>query len=370
MNLRIHKLATTTPRIRAEIQAAPVSESTNSLAKRYGLNYGTVKRWRGRTTVEDASHQPKRLQTTLTPEQEEVVVEVRRTLLLPIDDLLVVCRRLLCPTLSRSALDRLLRRHAVSRLGDLIPAEEHEPPKRFRQYEPGFVHIDVKYLPRIAGEQERKYLYVAIDRCTRWVYHEVLPDKTSACAAAFLERLVELAPMRLTTVLTDNGSEFSDRFVHGRERTPSGRHAFDRICAKHGIEHRLIAPWHPQTNGMVERYNGRITDQMDRTRFCSSDELEPALRAYREVYVYHIPQRALGHITPHQALLHWFDTRPELFRFDPHNLPGLDSKILHSAPGDGAGEGFARRYVQDDDIAGRASAIPLCLHIAPTRSSS
>ncbi|HEY0035248.1 MAG TPA: IS481 family transposase, partial [Longimicrobium sp.] len=46
---------------------------------------------------------------------------------------------------------------------------------------------------------------------------------------------------------------------------------------------------------------------------------------YREVYVNHIPQRALGHVTPRAALLDWFRKRPDLFRYDPHNLPGLDS---------------------------------------------
>src|SRR5687768_9274210 len=51
MILRLHKNATTTPAIRREIQAAPASVSTTSLARLYRLNYLTVKRWRERTTV-------------------------------------------------------------------------------------------------------------------------------------------------------------------------------------------------------------------------------------------------------------------------------------------------------------------------------
>jgi hypothetical protein len=42
------------------------------------------------------------------------------------------------------------------------------------------------------------------------------------------------------------------------------------------------------------------------------------------VYLHHIPQRALDHKTPHAALLDWFERQPDLFRVDPHNLPGLD----------------------------------------------
>jgi len=322
MNLRLHKNARTTPRTRAEIQAS--TEPVAKLAVRYGVAEDTVRRWKGRTTTEDASSRPRELHATLSAAQEEIVVELRRTLRLPIDDLLVVVREFLCPRLSRSALDRCLRRHGVASLRAMEPPPERATPKKFKAYAPGYVHVDVKYLPRMADERARRYLYVAIDRATRWVYLEVLPSKSSAQARGFLKRLVEAAPFRIETVLSDNGSEFSDRFCRGRERTPTGRHAFDQECEAQGIEHRLIPPWHPQTNGMVERFNGRVTDELARTRFGSATELENAMYAYRAVYNNHIPQRALGHRTPRQALLDWFAKHPERFRFDPANLPGPD----------------------------------------------
>ena len=46
-----------------------------------------------------------------------------------------------------------------------------------------------------------------------------------------------------------------------------GRHRFDRACDSHGINHRFIKPRHPQTNGMVERFNGRISAVLATTRF-------------------------------------------------------------------------------------------------------
>ena len=63
--------------------------------------------------------------------------------------------------------------------------------------------------------------------------------------------------MKTKNVLTDNGSQFTDRFT-SKTRTPSGRHVFDVACSSIGIEHRLCPPRHPQTKGMVERFNGRI----------------------------------------------------------------------------------------------------------------
>ena len=53
--------------------------------------------------------------------QEQIVVALRQTLLLPLDDRLVVTREFIHPEVSRSGLNRCLRRHGVSNRRDLIP---------------------------------------------------------------------------------------------------------------------------------------------------------------------------------------------------------------------------------------------------------
>jgi hypothetical protein len=105
--------------------------------------------------------------------QEAVVVELRRMLLLPLDDLLAVAREFLNLDVSRSGLDRCLRRHGVSNLNALRSKTPAEPHKAFKIYELGLLHIDVKYLPQMADETTRRYLFVAIDRATRWVFVRV-----------------------------------------------------------------------------------------------------------------------------------------------------------------------------------------------------
>ena len=62
--------------------------------------------------------------------------------------------------------------------------------------------------------------------------------------------------MKIVKLLTDNGSQFTDRFT-SKKREPTGCHDFDVRCTELGIEHCLCPPRHPQTNGMVERFNGR-----------------------------------------------------------------------------------------------------------------
>ena len=325
MQVSLHKNARTTPAIRRELQAS--TEPTSVLAERYNLSTITVRKWRNREGTEDASHRPHTLHANLSPAQEAVVVELRKPLLLPLDDLLVVTHEFINDTVSRSGLDRCLRRHGVSRLQELLPREEPQKaaPKGFKDYEPGFVHVDVKYLPQMPDQEQREYLFAAIDRASRWVYVEILPTKSAKHASAFLKRLLKAAPFTITKVLTDNGKEFSDRFCATGQREPTGRHAFDRVCAANGIEHRLIKPRHPQTNGMIERFNGRISEVLQTTRFRSGEHLHETLTRYVKLYNQHIPQRALKHSTPVDCLKQWRRERPELFRKRLYNQAGLDS---------------------------------------------
>lgn len=75
-----------------------------------------------RDDPKDRSHRPHKLSTTLSEGQEIVVAEIRRLMLRPLDDLLVVVREFINPAVSRSALDRCLRRHGVGNLRELQAA--------------------------------------------------------------------------------------------------------------------------------------------------------------------------------------------------------------------------------------------------------
>ena len=321
---QVHAQARTTPLIRAEIQASSLSQA--ELAEQYNVTRATIAKWKGRDGTHDRSHRPHQLSTTLSAGQEFIVAELRRLTLIPLDDLLVVVRQFICPEVSRSGLDRCLRRHGVSNLRELQAAacdEGDKPLKTFKDYEPGFVHVDIKYLPQMPDEAARRYLFVAIDRATRWVFLRIYADQGEDSSVDFLERLYEAAPMKIAKVLTDNGSQFTDRFT-SKKREPTGRHKFDVRCKALEIEHRLCPPRHPQTNGMVERFNGRISEVVRQTRFASAAQLEQTLNAYLKTYNHAIPQRALGHQTPVQALKKWRADKPELFKKRVYEQASLD----------------------------------------------
>ncbi len=326
MDIKLHKQATTTPKIRAEIQAAPESETDQSLADQFGVSVSTIRRWRHRNDVYDRSHTRHDLKATLSAEQEQIVLHARSFLRLGLDDLLVVVREFICPDMSRSALHRMLQRHKVPSLRELAKAEQPESShKPFKDYEPGYVHVDIKYLPQMPDEAQRRYLFVAIDRASRWVYMEVRPRQTAEDAESFLNHLLAKAPFKIRTMLTDNGKAFTDRFTSGGERKPTGRHKVDQLCQSNDIEHRLIRPGYPQTNGMVERFNGRIADVLRSKRYDSSEDLESTLKRYCYLYNQHINQKALKHQTPVQSLKDWQKKKPDLFIKKVVNHTGPDT---------------------------------------------
>ncbi len=138
-----------------------------------------------------------------------------------------------------------------------MPDDKKREARKFKEYQPGYLHIDVTYLPKINGQ--KYYLFVCIDRATRSMYYQVYENKTANNAVDFLRQCKEFYPFYISHILTDNGFEFTDRFAKGR-KTSGGNHKFDKACQKEGIEHRLTAPATPQTNGMVERVNKTIKD--------------------------------------------------------------------------------------------------------------
>jgi transposase InsO family protein len=315
----LHGSARTTPRVRAELQAA--KEGTRSLAARYGLNPKTVAKWRRRSTTTDAPMGPaKPRSTSLTEAEEAIVVEFRRRTLLPLDDVLGSLRDTI-PALSRSALHRCFVRHGISRL----PRDEEKASKRgrFAQTTIGYVHIDVCELRLAEG---KLFMFLAIDRVSKFTHVAFLEANTKLNGAAFLREVVAVFPYRIHTVLTDNGMAFADLPQNraGPTRRYLGSHIFDRVCSEHGIEHRLTKPYHPWTNGQAERMNRTIKDATTKAfHYPDLDALKAHVLAFVTAYNFARHLKALRWRTPFQAICDAWAKEPAIFKINPHHLiPG------------------------------------------------
>jgi hypothetical protein len=250
------------------------------------------------------------LHTTLTPAQEAIVVYLRQSLLLPLDDLLAVTRAFLNPAVSRSELDCCLNRHRVASLKALLPPAENTKIKPFKTYEPS----SFTWMSSICRPSTANSLSVRRHRSRHPLGSVALkPNRTALSATAFLKAAIQAAPFRIQKCLTDNGSAFTDRFLT-RTRQPSGTHDVDRLCAEQTIEHRLIPPRRPKPTAQWSVSTAASRELLQTHRFDTTADLEITLHRYVALYNHHIPQRALGHLTPVQALRNWQTSHPHLFR--------------------------------------------------------
>ena len=292
----------------------------SELACQHGINRKTVRKWRQRTSVEDASMGPKHPRSTvLSPEEEAAIVAFRRHTLLPLDDCLYALQPTI-PHLTRSSLHHCLKRHGISRLPEL--KGEVPPKKRFKQYPIGYVHIDIA---EVATEQGKLQLFVAIDRTSapsrragKVAYAELHEKAKRAAAVAFLRAVIAFFPYRLHTVLTDNGIQFTHR---ERDRY-AFRHLFDRVCREHGIEHRLTKVGHPWTNGQVDEANASMNRTLKeatvrRYHYGSHEELKVHLSAFLLAYNHAKRLEALRGLTPHEFVCREWQREPDRFVRDP-----------------------------------------------------
>jgi transposase-like protein len=196
---------------------------------------------------------PKVRPSVLTEAEQQAICAVRKHTRLPLDDLFIALKPNI-PKLSRSNLHRCLQHHGLSRL----PPEDDGTSKQrktFKQYNIGFMHIDITELRCAQG---KFYLFVAIDRATKYVYVELYNRMTIDNAVQFLRNLHAECVFKITHILTDNGAQFSYNLLAKHLVPKDKKHPFGALCYKLGIEHRTTQFRHPWTNGQVEITNKTI----------------------------------------------------------------------------------------------------------------
>jgi len=258
-----HANATTTPEMRAFIHESDLP--TAVLSRLLKISESTVRKWRQRESLSDASHIPKQLNTTLSEAQEYVVVELRTRLLLSLDELLAVCKQFINSNVSRAGLQRCLKRHGVSRLADMEDSGEfidadnpqttpvqvtledtldHQvllsdiSPKAMRAVlnrtnnlsEDEVVQVKVTQLPDFVNkestndsdnssdqnqgnaQQNKRRLLVANDPTSGWVYVDIYDGNEADAASRYMSYVLTKAPFHIRRILAGNYTEFLSRF--------------------------------------------------------------------------------------------------------------------------------------------------------------
>lgn len=237
MTRKRHPRARTNPKIRREIQQS--GESNSALAVRLGLNPKTIAKWHGRKGVSDAPMGPKHpVSSVLNSTDEALIVIFRRHTRLALNDCLAVLRWLI-PHLSRSALHRCLRRYRVNRIPwiqrrKLSASGEQARKRRFS------IQIHIVSSPR------GKYLYTAISDEGDSIVAAVREEANGAEAAAFLAYVLELAPVEVREIETNNYRAFVNSEAQPRDsKRPAPSHPFHKVCLDNNIAHCITKSENP-----------------------------------------------------------------------------------------------------------------------------
>lgn len=325
-----HSKAKTNVNNREIIQNSNVTHS--ELAKRFAVSKNTVGKWKNRTFTKDKSSRPNGIHYALTELERAVAISVRKVSwisLAEVHEMLLVSN----PKVSQISVYRCFVKEGINN----VPVEQKEKAKKFKEYEPGFLHIDVTYLPTLDGQ--KRYLFVAIDRATRLLFYFVYEDKSADSTDDFMDKCIAYFPIKITHILTDNGLEFTNRFIKSKTGGLCAKPSkMDVKCAEHNIEHRLTAPATPKTNGMVERVNGTIKNNtILKNTYASAQEMSKDLEAFLVYYIFYRRhgslRKELKVKTPFDALEKWFGLKPELFTKSPtefkNNSLFLNHKIVN-----------------------------------------
>lgn len=289
---KLHKNAKTNYLIRKRIKES--SEPITVLSARYHLSWLTVKKWKGRESLEDKSSRPDTLRTVLTIEQEDLILFERKQFKKSIEEIYLTLEEQI-PNLYPMKIYRCVARYGLSVLPqELLYAERQI--KKFRKYARGFLHIDTIIAPKINGK--RYYIFTCIDRVTKIAFIWVTEKRTMEMGKQFLAKVIAFYPYLIHYILTDNGPEFSYKFLPKKRQTKK-EHPFDTVCKTNKIQHRTIKFRHPWTNGMVERFNGKVkTKVIKRYIFAGKADLEEKLISYLNSYNFDVKLKQLGYKTP------------------------------------------------------------------------
>jgi transposase-like protein len=322
MKQEYHSNASTNIHTRLEISKSNLTNT--ELADKYNISEPTVSKWKNREDFEDKSSRPHTIYYALNDTEKALITAIRQSTWLPLDEVweMVLIGN---PSIKRSVVYRTFVREGINK----VPEKEKDKAKKFKEYEPGYLHIDVTYLPKIDGV--KYYLFVAIERATRTMYYEIYDAKTAENAEDFMNKCLVFFPFGITHVLTDNGFEFTNKLIKSKKgnycQKPS---KLDVVCDENNIEHRLTKPATPKTNGMVERANGIVKNNTIRiNEYKNKEEMQKGLT---EFLMYYILYRRHGSLrkelnvkTPFDAIQKWYEIKPEIFLQKPDEFK---NKIL------------------------------------------
>ncbi len=196
-------------------------------------------------------------------------------------------------SVSESTVFRILKREGLVRRIEIpVPASNEYRHKTTAPHQ--LWATDASYF-RVAG-WGYYYMVTVLDDFSRFILAWRLQvDMTTPSLIEVVQDAIDLTGMTdvqvedRTRLLSDNGSGYVSRL-------------FREYLQLVGIRHVLAAPYHPQTNGKLERYHQTLKRDVNQLPYDVPRELEVAIGKFVDFYNYRRYHKALKDITPADML--------------------------------------------------------------------
>jgi len=139
------------------------------------------------------------------------------------------------------------------------------------------------------------YLVTVMDDFSRFILAwELKSDMAAGSLIDVVQQAVDLTGMSdvpvedRTVLLSDNGPGYLSR-------------QFGEYLRMVGIRHIVASPYHPQTNGKIERYHRTIKGEIKLIPYEMPGELTEAIKAFIECYNYRRYHEGLSDVTPYDV---------------------------------------------------------------------
>lgn len=278
------------PILRAKLMAQhEAGVPLSVLSTRHGIARPVLSRWWARyQTCDLAGLQPRRRRPHRSPTRH--VAAVAETIDAARDFGWGVGRIADELGVGHGTVQRVLERTGRNRL----PRPARRPVQRYEKTRPGeLLHLDLKYLPQLG--QRPEFEYAAIDDFSREATAHIAGERSTIAATQFLELVLTRLPYRVDAIMTDNDMMFTMRYAYYSTRLTR----FEQALKSAGIEHRLIRPRSPESNGKVERFIKTIDDECYRIVDPRTSRARVgALKLFLDYYNHARPHQSLGGESP------------------------------------------------------------------------
>lgn len=278
------------PKLRAEaVLMVRKGKSTREVARYFGYAQSTIVKWRKRASknhlrsIPTRNSRPHNSPKSLPRETVAKIIYMRKQTKRCAE----VVHRYLAKDgiiVSLSSVKRTLARFCLSKARSPWKRRRVYPPKPEAKAPGMLVEMDTIHF--MLKNNQRVYVYTAIDVCSRYSHAMISKRANTHASIKFLKETKACFPFTITTIQTDNGSEFGKFFT-------------DTIVRLR-VFHRHIHPRSPNENGHIERFNRTIQEEIPKHRLCifMKDDVSTFLDYYNNERIH----MAIDYKTPKEML--------------------------------------------------------------------